>query len=110
MFLHVARAAAGVPDLARLGVDARVERVRWDDIRDRVFGRIDPNAAAAPGPAELRSAGVDAYVGTARFVAPGRLVIEEGDGVTEVTAERVALAIGARPVVPAVVANSGVPS
>lgn len=107
MFVHVARAAAGVPDLARLGVDARVERVRWDDIRDRVFGRIDLNAAA--GPAEVRSAGVDAYVGTARFVAPGRLVIEEGDGVTEVTAERVVLATGARPVVPDVVANSGVP-
>ena len=29
-----------------LGIDATVDKVRWTDIRDRVFGRIDPISAA----------------------------------------------------------------
>jgi len=106
MFLHVAEVAGSLPDLSRLGVDAHVDRVRWREIRDRIFDRIDPFAAS--GPAGARSAGIDAYVGAARFVGPRRLVVAEPGGDVEITAAQVVLAQGASPLVPQVVRDSGV--
>ncbi|MEI2776989.1 MAG: mycothione reductase [Tetrasphaera sp.] len=107
MFLHVAGAAHGVPDLARLGVDAHVDEVRWADIRDRVFGRIDPFAAA--GPEGAQGAGIDAYAAPARFTGPRRVVIGSGDDRVVATADQVVIATGAHPLVPEVVSRSGVP-
>ena len=106
MFLHVAESAASVPELARLGVDARVDRVRWDDIRDRIFSRIDAHAES--GPPAARKDGIDAYEGSARFVGPRQLIVESADGKTELTADRIVLATGAHPIVPEVFSSSGV--
>ncbi len=42
MFVYpadIARSAAHGP---RLGVETRFDRVRWREVRDRIFGRIDP--------------------------------------------------------------------
>ena len=44
MFVYAAEVAATIRDAARYGVDAHIDRVRWDDIVSRVFGRIDPIA------------------------------------------------------------------
>ncbi|MER2138091.1 MAG: mycothione reductase, partial [Arthrobacter sp.] len=41
MFVHPAQLAASAAEAGRLGVDQRVEKVRWRDIRDRIFSRID---------------------------------------------------------------------
>lgn len=106
MFLHVADLAAAVPDAARLGLDAHVDRVRWADIRDRVFGRIDPFAAA--GPQGALDAGIDAYAAPARFTGPRRLTIGSGADAVTVTADQVVIATGAYPTVPEVVSGSGV--
>ncbi len=46
MFVYAAEVAATVRCAARYGVDAHIDRVRWDDIVSRVFGRIDPIALA----------------------------------------------------------------
>lgn len=42
MFVHAAEVAATIRDAARFGIDARLDGVRWADIRGRVFGRIRP--------------------------------------------------------------------
>ena len=106
MFIHVAEIANAIRDSSRFGLDARLDAVRWRDIRDRVFGRIDPYAAA--GPAGAREGGIDAYEGAAHFVGPRRLRLALPSGAREVTANQVVLAVGAQPVVPEVVADSGV--
>ena len=45
MFVHPADLAASTIQAARLGVDLDLQGVRWREIRDRIFGRIDPKAA-----------------------------------------------------------------
>src|SRR5262245_48112492 len=42
MFVHTADLAYDARDSGRFGVDEVVDKVRWVDIRDRIFGRIDP--------------------------------------------------------------------
>jgi mycothione reductase len=98
MFVHPADLAATPGAGARLGVDLTLDGVRWTDIRDRIFGRIDP---IAEGGREYRrhhpdNANVTLYEGTARFTGPRTLDI---DGAT-VTADRIVLAAGGRPVLP----------
>src|SRR5699024_2689569 len=44
LFVHAADMAAAPAESARLGVDSELHGVRWRDIRDRIFGRIDPIA------------------------------------------------------------------
>ena len=98
MFVHPADLAATPAAAARLGVDETLDGVRWADIRDRIFGRIDPIAA---GGREYRvghpdNANVTVYEGTARFTGPRALDV---DGET-LTADRIVLAAGSRPVLP----------
>ena len=54
MFVYAAEVAATVRDSARYGIDATLDKVRWPDIRDRIFGRID---AIAAGGREYRAHG-----------------------------------------------------
>jgi mycothione reductase len=98
MFVHPADLASAPAAAARLGVDTTLDGVRWTDIRDRIFGRIDPIAA---GGREYRvnhqdNQNVTVYEGMARFTGPRTFDI---DGQT-VTGDRVVLAAGSRPVVP----------
>lgn len=46
MFVHTADLAAVPSHSSRLGVDTQLVGVRWQDIRDRIFGRIDPISAS----------------------------------------------------------------
>ena len=45
MLVHPADLAASTVEATRLGVDLDLRGVRWREIRDRIFGRIDPMAA-----------------------------------------------------------------
>ncbi len=72
MFVHVAEIATAVREGGRLGVDATLERVRFTDVRDRVFGRIDPIAAPVGRDARRQHAGRAGRAGRHRHrVAPG---------------------------------------
>ncbi len=98
MFVHPADLASMPAAGQRVGVDATLDGVRWTEIRDRIFGRIDPIAA---GGREYRAnhpdnRNVTVYDGTARFTAPRQLSV---NGET-ITADRIVLAAGGRPVVP----------
>ena len=98
MFVHPADLAATPAAARRLGVDVTLDGVRWTEIRDRVFGRIDPIAA---GGRDYRinhpdNRNVTVYEGTARFTGPRTLDV---DGET-ITADRIVLAAGSRAVLP----------
>ncbi len=76
----------------------------WPAIRDRVFTKTDGNSAAGRrGRAE--SDAVTLIEGRARFTGPHELAIDDG---TRITADRIVLATGARPVIPPSIAESGV--
>ncbi len=108
MFVYAAEVADTVRDAARYGVDATLDGVRWRDIRDRVFGRIDP---IAEGGRDYRVNGPNttAYLGTARLVGDRALKVDVDGTEHDVTADQIVLSIGAHPIVPDEIADSGVP-
>ncbi|MDT4891697.1 MAG: mycothione reductase [Pseudonocardiales bacterium] len=106
MFVYPADLASAVRHAGRLGVDAHVDGIRWRDIRDRVFGRIDP---ISEGGREYRRSGspnttlIEAH---ATFVDPHTFELSTGG---LITGERIVLATGSRATIPAVVTASDVP-
>lgn len=109
MFVYTAEIAKTIRDSARYGVDGRLDKVRWDDIVSRIFGRIDPIALAGE---EYRrsSPNIDVYGQHTRFgpvQADGRYLLR-ADGGEQFTAEQVVIAAGARPVIPPAILNSSV--
>ncbi len=95
MFIYAADVVEQARHSSKLGVDLSVEAVRWPDIVDRVFGRIDPIAA---GGEDYRNGleHVTVYNGHARFTGPKS--VQVGD--TEMTANHIVVATGAAPTVP----------
>ncbi len=95
MLIYPADIVEHVREGARLGIDATLDHVRWRDIRDRTFGRIDPIAA---GGRQYRIGlpNVTVFEEDARFVGPKTLQV----GGEQITADRFVLAAGARAHVP----------
>jgi mycothione reductase len=92
-----------------LGVDTRLDGVQWRDIRDRVFGRIDPIAADGRRYRESQRH-VTVLAGEARFTGDKELTVAEPSGRERtVTADRFVLAAGARPELPAIGGIAEVP-
>lgn len=102
MLVHPADLASTPASAAGLGVDLELRSVRWREIRDRVFGRID---AIAEGGRRYRiehedNAGVTVYEGEARFTGYKELTVRLADGEETLTADQFVLAAGGRAVVP----------
>lgn len=96
MFVYPADVAVGAQSSAKLGLDTQFNGADWSAIRDRVFGLIDPIAASGR---EYRAHGtpnVTLIEGTAAFIDERTLDIEG----RRITAPKILLAAGARPVVP----------
>jgi mycothione reductase len=109
MFVYAAEVAETIRTASRYGIDAHIDRVRWDDIVSRVFGRIDPIAI---GGEDFRRAqpNVDVYDTHTRFGGvqdDGRYLLRT-DGGDEFTAEQVVIAAGARAEIPAAILDCGV--
>ncbi|KAA2258539.1 mycothione reductase [Solihabitans fulvus] len=101
MFVHTADLAAAPAAGARLGVDAHLDRVRWPDVRDRIFGRIDPIASGGRRYRVEDNPNITVYEGQGRFTGPKTLTVAYPDGREEtITADRFVLAAGSRPIVP----------
>ncbi len=97
MFVHPADLAYAAAHADRLGVEARLDGIRWREIRDRIFGRIDPISASGR---DWRASGrpsVTLFEGHARFTGPRTL--DTGTGET-ISADHVVIATGSRPLVP----------
>jgi mycothione reductase len=104
MLVHVADIAETVRHAEHLGVEASLHGVRWRDIRDRVFGRIDPIAHGGEDYRTHRCTNVTVFKGRGAFVGPMQLGVTMADGsVEELTGERFVLAAGARPHLPEIV-------
>ncbi|MFC5140256.1 mycothione reductase [Actinomycetospora rhizophila] len=110
MYVYAADVAETVRRAGDLGVDASVDKIRWTDIRDRVFGRIDPISAGGQRYRQGQE-GTTVYLGHASFTGERTLAVTptEGGKTVTVTGERVVVAAGARPAIPEVIASSGVP-
>jgi mycothione reductase len=120
MYVYAADVANTITNAGRYGIDATLDGVRWPDIRDRIFGRIDPLSA---GGKEYRAKGPNTtvFLGHATFIGPRRLRIttpnetpagKAGDRDTtdvEITADQIVIAAGAHPNIPTEVSESGVP-
>ncbi|MET7675774.1 mycothione reductase [Streptomyces seoulensis] len=108
MLAATADVADTVRDAHRHDVDAELRRVRWADARERVFGRLD--ADAKEGEEGRRASDhITVYRGRARFTGERRVTVETDSGPVELRADRIVVAVGGRPVVPPVVADSGLP-
>ncbi|GGU84286.1 mycothione reductase [Lentzea flava] len=99
MFVHTADQAAAPANAKKLGVDAHLDAVHWPQIRDRIFGRIDPISEGGRNWRANENANVIVYEGTAKFVDAH--TIDTGTGET-ITADRIVVAAGSRPTVPEV--------
>ena len=103
MFVYAADVAQQITHASTYGIDASIDKVRWPDIVDRVFGRIDP---IPPGGLAYRQSAKNTTVllGEATFVAPKVLEVAMHDGTTRrVTGTHIVIAAGARPFIPDVV-------
>lgn len=107
MFVYAAEVAESVRTAAKYGIDAHIDGVRWRDIRDRVFARID---AIEAGGRDYRVNGPNttAYLGTARFTGPKSLVVDVDGQQEEVTADQIVVATGSTPLVPQEITDSAV--
>ncbi len=104
MLVYTADLAHQAGDLGRFGIDAEVHGVRWADVVDRVFDRIDPIAPAGEEYREGQS-NVTVIRGDGRFVADKTI---EVDGV-HYRADQIVLAAGARPDMPLIPGLETVP-
>jgi mycothione reductase len=111
MYVYASDVAQTVREAGRYGIDAGIDKVRWSDIRDRVFGRIDPISAGGRRYRDTECSNITLYQGHATFTGERELSVAPTDGgaATTVTADRVVIASGSRPTVPPVIAESGVP-
>jgi mycothione reductase len=105
MFVHAADVAETVRHASHLGIDAHVEDVRWRDIRDRVFNRIDPISAGGEEYRTHRCPNVTVFKGRGTFVGTHTIAVN-GE---EITGTRIVVAAGARPYYPEITGLDAVP-
>ncbi|KAA5832510.1 mycothione reductase [Saccharopolyspora hirsuta] len=100
MFVHTADVASSPGSGAKLGVDLELRDVRWPEIRDRIFGRIDPIAEGGRRYRAEDNPNVTLYQGLARFTGVKQLTVQTADGPETITADRFVVAAGGRPAIP----------
>jgi mycothione reductase len=102
MFVHTADVASYATHGPRYGVDSELTGVRWRDVRDRIFDRIDPIADGGRIYRESHpdNKKVTVFRGVAAFTGPKTLDVDVDGQVETITADRIVLAAGSRPVIP----------
>ncbi|WP_328296573.1 mycothione reductase [Streptomyces sp. NBC_00435] len=108
MFAHTAHVARTVAGAGTYDVDAELLAVRWRDVRDRVFGRLDADREEGRR-GRRESDFVTVYEGSARFTGPRALRIDLADGAVDIGARQIVVAAGGRPSVPPPVEESRLP-
>lgn len=100
MFVHTADVADAPSAGAKLGVDVALRDVRWPEIRDRIFGRIDEISSSGRRYRVEDNPNVTVFEGHGRFVGVRQLRVDTPGGTETITADRVVVAAGGRPTVP----------
>lgn len=98
MYVYPASVIARGKDAAKLGIEVEHKNTAWQQIRDRIFSRID---AISEGGLDWRKSqpSVDVYEEYARFTGSHTLVIDSG---AALTAPQIVLATGSRVSLPEV--------
>ncbi|GAA4741200.1 mycothione reductase [Gordonia alkaliphila] len=111
MFVYAADVAEAIAGAGTYNLDTAPATVRWPDIVDRVFGRIDPISAGGKRYRIEDCDNITVYsshvVFDGRDAEAGRYRLVTADG-DVVLATEVVIAAGARPQIPDVIAESGV--
>lgn len=97
MFVYPAQLAGSTAEAKRLGVDLEFKGARWEEIRDRIFGRIDAISEGGRKYRDVELENVDLYAEFATFTSPKSMVTASGK---EITADKVVIAAGSRAVLP----------
>ncbi len=105
MLVHVADVAESIRHSHELGVDAHIDGVRWRDIRDRVFNRIDPIAAGGEDYRTNRQPNVTVYRARGHFVDAKTIEVAG----QRITGDHILVAAGARPMIPDIPGLMSVP-
>jgi mycothione reductase len=92
MFVYPADLARLAQHAPALGVDTSYDGTRWPDVRDRIFGRIDPIAQSGED-YRRRLPNIDVYDEHCTFVDDH--TIDTGTG-GEITADQIVIAAGGR--------------
>lgn len=102
MYVYVADMVEHIRHAPLLGVDAEIRSTRWRDVRDRVFGRIDPIAVGGEDYRTNRCPNVTVFRGSARFEGPHTVRVDGAalGNSAVITARRIVIAAGARPMIP----------
>ena len=95
MFVLPADYLTSPADAARVGVHLDAASADWAQVRDRIFGRIDPISDAGRD-WRAESPNVTLFRETGRFIGPKTLRV----GDEEMTAEKIVIAAGSRAVIP----------
>ena len=80
MYVYAADVAETIRRAGIYGVDASIDKIRWTDIRDRVFSRIDPIAAGGQRYRQYEAPNSTVYLGHARFTGERALEVAPTDG------------------------------
>lgn len=104
LLAYTAELADDIAGADDFDIDADLQRVRWQDLRDRVFQRTDSIADEGQQGRE-ESDFITVYTGHAVFTGPRQLRV----GAQDIEADQIVVAVGGRPIVPAAVADSGLP-
>ncbi|WP_207839298.1 mycothione reductase [Williamsia soli] len=110
MFVYAAEVAETIREGERLGVTGSVDKVDWPGIVNRVFGRIDPISAGGKRYRVEDCDNITVYSSHVVFDgvdSEGRYRLRTSAGEL-VLASRVVIASGSRPVIPDIIADSGV--
>ena len=97
MFVYPADLARLARQAPRHGVDTSFDGARWPDVRDRVFGRIDPMSAGGAA-YRRRLPNIDLYEAHCTFVDDHTLAVHAEDGTADrqITADQIVIAAGGR--------------
>jgi mycothione reductase len=97
MFVYPADLARSARRGPALGVDTSYDGARWPEIRDRVFGRIDPIAQSGED-YRRRLPNIDVYDEHCTFADDHTLTLhpKEGGSRGQITADRIVIAAGSR--------------
>lgn len=100
MFAYTADAAQIVRHAHHLGVDATLDGARWDEVVQRIFGRIDPIAQGGQKYRESQDS-TTVFAGDATFVGERMLAVHSADTEPQyLAAPTIVLATGSSPSVP----------
>ena len=97
MLIHAADVAETIHTAAPFGLTARLEHLDWDRLIGRVWQRIDPVADEGEAWRQTQPT-TTVFKGEARFVGDKALEVNG----QRLTAPRIILAAGARPIIPAI--------